>query len=96
MKFKLLSNSKDCKARAGEIQTDHDKIETPILMPVGTIDSVKAVHRDELETHITYICVRDWMSFVRQEAFKSSIRGTNPCLPIVEASKSILWATDAR
>ena len=52
MKLKLLSNSKDCKARAGEIQTDHGKIETPIFMPVGTIGSVKAVHRDELETQI--------------------------------------------
>ncbi len=52
MKFKLLSNSKDCKARAGEIQTDHGKIETPIFMPVGTIGSVKAVHRDELEAQI--------------------------------------------
>ncbi|MDD7485410.1 MAG: tRNA guanosine(34) transglycosylase Tgt [Candidatus Onthomorpha sp.] len=52
MKFKLLSNSKDCKARVGEIQTDHGKIETPIFMPVGTIGSVKAVHRDELETQI--------------------------------------------
>lgn len=52
MKFKLLSNSKDYKARAGEIQTDHGKIETPIFMPVGTIGSVKAVHRDELETQI--------------------------------------------
>lgn len=52
MEFKLLSNSKDCKARAGEIQTDHGKIETPIFMPVGTIGSVKAVHRDELETQI--------------------------------------------
>ena len=52
MKFKLLSNSKDFKARAGEIQTDHGKIETPIFMPVGTIGSVKAVHRDELETQI--------------------------------------------
>lgn len=52
MEFKLVSNSKDCKARAGEIQTDHGKIETPIFMPVGTIGSVKAVHRDELDTQI--------------------------------------------
>ena len=52
MKFKLLYVSDDCKARAGEIETDHGKIETPIFMPVGTIGSVKAVHRNELERDV--------------------------------------------
>ncbi|MEE0895315.1 MAG: tRNA guanosine(34) transglycosylase Tgt, partial [Bacteroidales bacterium] len=52
MEFKLLYVSDDCKARAGEIETDHGKIETPIFMPVGTIGSVKAVHRNELERDV--------------------------------------------
>ncbi len=52
MKFELLYVSDDCKARAGVIETDHGKIETPIFMPVGTIGSVKAVHRNELESQI--------------------------------------------
>ena len=36
MKFKLAVQDKNCKARAGEITTDHGVIETPIFMPVGT------------------------------------------------------------
>lgn len=52
MEFKLLYVSGDCKARAGEIETDHGKIETPIFMPVGTIGSVKAVHRNELDRDV--------------------------------------------
>ncbi|MBI0399470.1 tRNA guanosine(34) transglycosylase Tgt [Cyclobacterium marinum] len=48
MKFKLVSKDKKSKARAGEIQTDHGTIQTPIFMPVGTAGSVKAVHQREL------------------------------------------------
>jgi queuine tRNA-ribosyltransferase len=40
------------KARAGLIETDHGKIQTPIFMPVGTIGSVKAVHQNELKKDI--------------------------------------------
>ncbi|AKP51720.1 tRNA guanosine(34) transglycosylase Tgt [Cyclobacterium amurskyense] len=48
MKFKLESKDQNSKARAGEIQTDHGLIQTPIFMPVGTAGSVKAVHQREL------------------------------------------------
>ncbi|WP_339923801.1 tRNA guanosine(34) transglycosylase Tgt [uncultured Cyclobacterium sp.] len=48
MKFKLESKDQHSKARAGEIQTDHGLIQTPIFMPVGTAGSVKAVHQREL------------------------------------------------
>ncbi|GAB3018735.1 tRNA guanosine(34) transglycosylase Tgt [Cyclobacterium sp. 1_MG-2023] len=48
MKFKLVSKDQKSKARAGEIQTDHGTIQTPIFMPVGTAGSVKAVHQREL------------------------------------------------
>ena len=41
MKFDLLTTDINSKARAGEITTDHGKIETPIFMPVGTIATVK-------------------------------------------------------
>jgi queuine tRNA-ribosyltransferase len=47
LNFKLLS--KDGKARAGVITTDHGEIETPIFMPVGTQGSVKAIEQRELE-----------------------------------------------
>lgn len=52
MKFKLLYVSSDCNARAGVMETAHGTIETPIFMPVGTIGSVKAVHRNELDKQI--------------------------------------------
>ncbi|HIW86979.1 MAG TPA: tRNA-guanine transglycosylase, partial [Candidatus Onthomorpha intestinigallinarum] len=52
MKFKLQAVAKDCKARVGEIETAHGKIQTPIFMPVGTVGSVKAVHCSELTAQI--------------------------------------------
>ncbi len=52
MKFKLLQNDTQSKARAGIITTDHGTIETPIFMPVGTVASVKGVHQRELKEDI--------------------------------------------
>ena len=52
MKFKRVAQDKQSKARAGEITTDHGKIETPIFMPVGTVASVKGVHQRELKNDI--------------------------------------------
>jgi queuine tRNA-ribosyltransferase len=47
-----LSNTDPSGARAGFVDTDHGRIETPIFMPVGTVGSVKAVWPRELETDI--------------------------------------------
>lgn len=52
MKFTLHSKDKETEARAGEIITDHGKIETPIFMPVGTAATVKGVHQRELAQEI--------------------------------------------
>ncbi|MFZ7114927.1 MAG: tRNA guanosine(34) transglycosylase Tgt [Bacteroidota bacterium] len=52
MKFKLLKSDEQTNARAGEITTDHGKIQTPIFMPVGTGGTVKAVHQHELKEDI--------------------------------------------
>ncbi len=52
MKFDLLKNDPQTKARAGSITTDHGVIETPIFMPVGTVGSVKGVHQRELKLDI--------------------------------------------
>ena len=52
MKFTLKHTDPNSKARAGEIITDHGKIETPIFMPVGTVASVKGVHQRELKEDI--------------------------------------------
>jgi len=48
MKFTLQATDKQCRARAGLMETAHGTIETPIFMPVGTSGTVKAVHQHEL------------------------------------------------
>jgi queuine tRNA-ribosyltransferase len=50
--FQLQHTDSNSSARAGEIITDHGKIETPIFMPVGTVGSVKAVSQQQLEQQI--------------------------------------------
>lgn len=52
MKFRIDATAPGSSARAGEIETDHGKIRTPIFMPVGTVGSVKAVHARELRDDI--------------------------------------------
>lgn len=52
MKFTLQHTANGTNARAGLIETDHGKIETPIFMPVGTAGTVKAVHQHELRDDI--------------------------------------------
>jgi queuine tRNA-ribosyltransferase len=52
MKFFNIEKTSEGKARAGEITTDHGKIQTPIFMPVGTVASVKTVHQRELKEDI--------------------------------------------
>ena len=50
--FNIQTKDKDSNARAGEITTDHGKIQTPIFMPVGTVGSVKAVSQQQLKTDV--------------------------------------------
>jgi queuine tRNA-ribosyltransferase len=52
MQFTLQHSDSRSKARAGELQTDHGTIQTPIFMPVGTAGTVKAVHQRELQHDI--------------------------------------------
>lgn len=52
MKFELSHTDLNSKARAGEITTDHGKIQTPIFMPVGTAGTVKGVHQHELKSDV--------------------------------------------
>ncbi|GAA4434003.1 tRNA guanosine(34) transglycosylase Tgt [Ravibacter arvi] len=52
MKFSLHAKDLSSKARAGELETAHGTIQTPIFMPVGTAGSVKAVHQRELKEDI--------------------------------------------
>lgn len=52
MKFTLQHADTKSSARAGELITEHGKIETPIFMPVGTAGSVKGVHFKEVKDDI--------------------------------------------
>ncbi|MBA3013050.1 MAG: tRNA guanosine(34) transglycosylase Tgt [Proteobacteria bacterium] len=53
--FKLLKEStetcgsKSTRARLGQVTTDHGVIHTPIFMPVGTLGSVKAISKEDLD-----------------------------------------------
>ncbi|WP_395093969.1 tRNA guanosine(34) transglycosylase Tgt [Vaginella massiliensis] len=48
MKFSIEQNDQYSKARAGQIETAHGKIQTPIFMPVGTVGTVKSVQQRDL------------------------------------------------
>ncbi len=52
MKFTLEHNDPKSSARAGTLETDHGKIQTPIFMPVGTAGTVKGVHQKELKEDV--------------------------------------------
>ena len=47
-KFTCTHQDPNCAARAGEIETPHGKISTPIFMPVGTHGAIKALPPSEL------------------------------------------------
>jgi len=50
--YDLLHTDKQSAARAGVVHTDHGDILTPIFMPVGTVGTVKGIHRRDLEEDI--------------------------------------------
>jgi queuine tRNA-ribosyltransferase len=52
MNFKIACKDKRSSARAGQIQTAHGPIPTPVFMPVGTVGSVKAVSQQALSNTI--------------------------------------------
>ena len=47
--FTLTHTSKDSRARAGVLHTDHGDVETPVFMPVGTQATVKALDAADME-----------------------------------------------
>ncbi len=52
MNFTLNKKDPFSKARAGQIDTDHGSIQTPIFMPVGTAATVKSVSQRDLEEEV--------------------------------------------
>ncbi|WP_069649387.1 tRNA guanosine(34) transglycosylase Tgt [Caloranaerobacter ferrireducens] len=49
VKYELIKESTECKARLGKLHTPHGVIETPIFMPVGTRATVKTMTPEELK-----------------------------------------------
>ncbi len=55
LEFELLkesgetSDTNTSRARLGQVKTDHGTIQTPIFMPVGTVGSVKAISKEDLD-----------------------------------------------
>lgn len=52
LKLNIESRDRKTDARAGWLETDHGKVETPIFMPVGTQGTVKAVNQNILKEEI--------------------------------------------
>ena len=52
MKFTLQKEDGKSHARAGQIETAHGLIETPIFMPVGTLGAVKSLHIRDLKNDV--------------------------------------------
>lgn len=52
MTFEVIHRDNASGARAGVLQTDHGRIETPVFMPVGTAGTVKAVDMQVLEEDV--------------------------------------------
>ena len=49
VKYTLLHNDKNTKARYGTLETNYGKFETPMFMPVGTQATVKTLDTSELK-----------------------------------------------
>ncbi|HPF82951.1 MAG TPA: tRNA guanosine(34) transglycosylase Tgt [Bacilli bacterium] len=49
IKYELLKNEKDTKARRGKLHTNYGVFDTPMFMPVGTLANVKTLTPEELK-----------------------------------------------
>ena len=49
IKYELLKNEKDTKARLGKLHTNYGIYDTPMFMPVGTLANVKTLTPEELK-----------------------------------------------
>lgn len=64
--FKLLKKDKDTNARAGEFQTPHGLIKTPVFMPVGTNSTVKTLTMEQVrETNAQIILSNSFHLYLR-------------------------------
>ncbi|CRX37648.1 tRNA guanosine(34) transglycosylase Tgt [Estrella lausannensis] len=87
MKLKFNIHKKDGKsrARAGEIETAHGTIQTPVFMPVGTKASVKTVTNTQLEEmacriilgNTYHLMLRPGMDIIRKAGGLHAFMGWN-------------------
>ena len=49
IKYELIKEEKNCKARLGKIKTNYGEVETPMFMPVGTRAAVKGLTIDQVK-----------------------------------------------
>ena len=52
MKFNIVKKAGQSCARAGEFQTGHGKVKTPVFMPVGTVGTIKGINTRDLEKEV--------------------------------------------
>lgn len=66
IKYELLKQEKNTKARNGILHTNHGSYETPIFMPVGTLANVKTLVPEELkEMHSAVILSNTYHLWLR-------------------------------
>ena len=66
IKYELLKQEKNTKARNGILHTNHGSYETPIFMPVGTLANVKTLVSEELkEMHSAVILSNTYHLWLR-------------------------------
>ena len=66
MNFKLINKDSHSNARAGEFETDHGIVQTPIFMPVGTRATVKTCSpRDLIELNAEIILGNTYHLYLR-------------------------------
>ena len=49
IKYNLLKEDKNCKARLGKLETNYGVVDTPMFMPVGTRAAVKGLTTDQVK-----------------------------------------------
>ena len=86
MEFQLTKSDNHTNARAGKLITDHGVIETPIFMPVGTLGTVKGIHKNELQNDVNakiilgntyHLYLRPGMSTIRKSGGLHKFMGWN-------------------
>ena len=86
MEFQLTKSDNHTNARAGKLITDHGAIETPIFMPVGTLGTVKGIHKNELQNDVNakiilgntyHLYLRPGMSTIRKSGGLHKFMGWN-------------------